>query len=149
MYVKQKFKLWWKIFTAECCVELLPCYLCSGLLCFCLVLWFKLQFIISLTDLGLSLFTGNMCNHETHPKKRKGKNFLSSKAVPWNRRDMKMQNLRIVIFSEPHTQVFISWLCHRLFSFCAVTFEKSNCTFSKSVFLTATVELARLPQFWI
>lgn len=70
----------------------------------------------------------------------------SSKSVPRSRCDRKTQGLSIVIFPEPHTHAFISWLCHRLFSFCAVTFARNDCTFSKSAFLTATVELARLPQ---
>lgn len=69
------------------------------------------------------------------PKKgRERKNFLGSNSVPSSRRGAKTQSPRMVIFSEPHTPAFISWLCHRLFSFCAVTFEKNDCTFSKSAF---------------
>lgn len=71
MFRKQKFKLRCKTFTAECSVELLPCssmqWISSCFVWFCLL---NVTFIINLTDLRLSLFTGNMCNYdETHPEK--------------------------------------------------------------------------------
>ena len=52
--------------------------------------------------------------------------LLSSKPVPQSRCDTKARSPGIVILPELLTRALIPRLCHRLLSFCAITFEKKK-----------------------